>query len=206
MAKDPAFLFFPGDWLGGTQTFTRHQKGAYMDLLMAQFAQDPLSLDDVKHILGEKDFNELWELKLKKKFKQDPHGNFYNAKLRSEKEKRAQYTKTRRDSRNYHTSQHTLERVIEQMKSRMENGNGIINLSEKLKLKYIEWMDYRKSVLKKALKEETVEKQLKKILKYDEVAVIEALDKAMEMQWAGFFPDKSKAMKPTTGRKNYATV
>ena len=29
MAKDPTFLFYTGDWLGGTMVLTRHQKGCY---------------------------------------------------------------------------------------------------------------------------------------------------------------------------------
>ena len=27
MAKDPAFLFYPGDWLGGTMGMTLEEKG-----------------------------------------------------------------------------------------------------------------------------------------------------------------------------------
>ncbi|MHA2039809.1 MAG: hypothetical protein ACW98X_25615, partial [Promethearchaeota archaeon] len=44
MAKDPAFLFYPGDWLGGTMLFSRAHKGAYMDLLMAQFNNGHMEL------------------------------------------------------------------------------------------------------------------------------------------------------------------
>lgn len=96
MAKDPAFLFFPGDWLGGTMTFTRHHKGAYMDLLMAQFNDGHMALQDIKTILGEKDFSELWETKLKKKFKTDKNGLFYNEKLENEIFKRRKYTQSRK--------------------------------------------------------------------------------------------------------------
>ena len=44
MSKDPAFLFYPGDWLGGTMLMTRHHKGAYMDLLMAQYNNGHMTL------------------------------------------------------------------------------------------------------------------------------------------------------------------
>ena len=37
MAKDPAFLFYPNDWLGGTIGMSFEEKGAYMELLIAQF-------------------------------------------------------------------------------------------------------------------------------------------------------------------------
>ena len=95
MAKDPAFLFYPGDWLGGTMTFSRHQKGAYMDLLMCQFNQGSLTLTDIKIILGT-DFY-VWE-KLKLKFTVDSFGRYYNPRLEEEKLKRELYTKSRKHS------------------------------------------------------------------------------------------------------------
>jgi uncharacterized protein YdaU (DUF1376 family) len=94
MAKDPAFLFYPGDWMGGTATFTRHHKGAYMDLLMAQFNAGHMSLQDIKNIL-DKDFETMWEQKLKSKFKIDADGLYYNERLEVEKIKRQNFTKSR---------------------------------------------------------------------------------------------------------------
>jgi hypothetical protein len=98
MAKDPAFLFYPGDWTGGTLTFTRELKGAYMDLLMAQFNHGHLPLEDIQFILGV-DFDRLWREKLQKKFKIDPNGLLYNARLEEEQMKRKAYTQSRRDNR-----------------------------------------------------------------------------------------------------------
>ena len=95
MAKDPAFLFYPGDWLGGTTTFTRAHKGAYMDLLMAQFNNGHMSLEDIKIIL-DRDFDIMWESKLKSKFKVDKNGQYYNEKLENEQIRRREYTKSRR--------------------------------------------------------------------------------------------------------------
>jgi uncharacterized protein YdaU (DUF1376 family) len=121
--KDPAFLFFPGDWLGGTQTLTRLHKGAYMDLLMAQFNNGHMALQDIQFILGEKDFNDLWP-KLKTKFKIDFDGLLYNQKLENEIIKRKKFTDSRHNnlkSTKTHTDHH--------MGSQMENGdiNGDIN-------------------------------------------------------------------------------
>lgn len=90
MAKDPAFLFYPGDWLSGTLTFNRSHKGAYMDLLMAQHSTGHMSLEDIKTVLGP-DFDEMWELKLKKKFKQDDNGLFFNQKLEEVINERSEY-------------------------------------------------------------------------------------------------------------------
>lgn len=95
MAKDPAFLFYPGDWMGGTATFNRTHKGAYMDLLMAQFNYGHMTLEDIKTILNG-DFEAMWESKLKSKFVQDEDGLYYNARLELEKEKRQKFTESRR--------------------------------------------------------------------------------------------------------------
>jgi len=97
MAKDPAFLFYPGDWLGGTMTFSRAHKGAYMDLLMAQFNVGHMTLDDIKSVLGA-DFDIMWDQKLKCKFKIDKNGNYFNEKLDTEIARRKNFTASRRDN------------------------------------------------------------------------------------------------------------
>lgn len=93
---DPAFLFYVGDWLGGTLTFSRLHKGAYMDLLMVQFNQGQMSLEDIKAVLGS-DFELVWG-KLESKFTTDENGLFYNRRLRIEIERRKHYTQSRRDN------------------------------------------------------------------------------------------------------------
>jgi len=99
MAKDPAFLFYPGDWLGGTLLFSRHHKGAYMDLLMAQYNNGHMTLQQIKTLLGEKD-EHLWEDifvgQPKPKFIQDSNGLWYNEKLEYEINRRKSFTDSRR--------------------------------------------------------------------------------------------------------------
>lgn len=90
MAKDPAILFYWNDWNGGTITFSRHMKGCYMDLLHAQFNSGPLSLEEIKTVLGV-DFS-IWNA-LKKKFKYDEKsGLFFNERMEAERLKRAEYS------------------------------------------------------------------------------------------------------------------
>lgn len=89
MAKDPAFLFYPGDWMGGTMIFTRHQKGCYIDLLIAQFNNGPLSLESIKTILGQD--QATWTI-LSSKFKKDSAGNYFNERLAAEIEKRKKFS------------------------------------------------------------------------------------------------------------------
>ncbi len=116
MPKDPAFLFYPGDWLGGTMTMTRSHKGAYMDLLMAQYNGGHLSLDDVKHVLG-KDYDTMWEQKIRTKFEVDANGLYYNDKLDREINKRANFTASRRKNLGPH--------MVVHMENENENENEI---------------------------------------------------------------------------------
>ncbi len=88
MAKDPAFLFYPNDWLGGTMALSRHHKGCYIDLLVAQFNNGPLSLDTIKAVLGQD--QAVWTV-LSKKFKQTAEGLWFNERLELEKQKRGQF-------------------------------------------------------------------------------------------------------------------
>lgn len=123
MGKDPAFLFYPGDWLGGTTTFTRHEKGAYMDLLMAQFGQVSLTIEEVQTVLGV-DWP-LWERKLKKKFEvegNEPNLLYFNRKLRDEVIRRKSFVVTRNNNLEG-KNQYSRGHMTTKMTSHMENGN-----------------------------------------------------------------------------------
>jgi hypothetical protein len=115
MGKDPAFLFYPGDWDGGTKLFTRAEKGAYMDLLIAQFNCGHMTIQEVGHMLGQ-DFDSMWESKLKKKFAVDADGKFYNVKLENEQIRRKSFTESRKQNfcginQHSHMGAHTTSRM-----------------------------------------------------------------------------------------------
>jgi hypothetical protein len=96
MAKDPALLWYWNDWDGGTRTMNRHLKGCYMDLLSAQFNNGPLSLNEVKTILGN-DFAS-WGALSKKFSGRTDDGLIFNERMEREKIKRRAYTESRRNS------------------------------------------------------------------------------------------------------------
>lgn len=52
MAKDPAFLFYPGDWLQGTMGMTFEEKGAYFELLIFQFNNGKFTKASAKQVLS----------------------------------------------------------------------------------------------------------------------------------------------------------
>ena len=117
MAKDPAMLWYPGDWISGTQGMTFEEKGAYMELLMFQFNNGHMGDHMIGRMVGQ-----LWG-QIKHKFKVDENGLWYNERVDLEKEKRKSFTNSRKNNlqgkNQYSKNGHTT--------SRMENVNGNIN-------------------------------------------------------------------------------
>ena len=89
MSKDPAFLFYPNDWIGGTMGMTFEEKGAYIELLMMQFNRGHMTT----HMIGQT-VGQLW-VKIQDKFIQDDKGLWFNERLEEEKIKRQNFTKSR---------------------------------------------------------------------------------------------------------------
>jgi len=123
--KDPAFLFYPGDWNLGTMHMTHTEKGAYMDLLMLQFARGKFTLAHAKHMLNGS-FDLVWATVVEK-FKTD--GQYYwNERLETEKEKRSKFTDSRRNNAksikiNNNKTKDMQEHKKEHMPIHMENEN-----------------------------------------------------------------------------------
>lgn len=93
MGKDPAFLFYPGDWMGGTMGMTFEEKGCYLELLMMQFNNGKFTEQQVKQVLSVC-FPHAWPT-LKHKFQTD--GTYYwNERLQIEIEKRSKFIESRR--------------------------------------------------------------------------------------------------------------
>lgn len=129
MGKDPAFLWYPNDYLGGTLGMTFEERGAYVHLLMMQFNRGHMT----SHMVGQ-EVGQLWE-KLKDKFIQDEKGLWYNERLDIEKQKRQAFIKSRRNNIggvNQHTKkdQKKIDSDIGHMTSHMENENKDIIFSK----------------------------------------------------------------------------
>ena len=92
MAKDPAFLFYPNDYIGGTMGMTFEEKGAYIELLMLQFNRGHMD----GHMIGQC-VGQLWN-SIQSKFIQDEQGLWYNERLDIEKAKRKAFSESRRNN------------------------------------------------------------------------------------------------------------
>ena len=124
MAKDPAFLFYPNDYIGGTMGMTFEEKGAYMELLMLQFNRGHMT----SHMIGQT-IGQLWD-NVKDKFIQDEKGLWYNRRLEEEQNRRKHYTESRRNNIKG-VNQYTKKRA--HMTSHMENENENENINRIIK-------------------------------------------------------------------------
>jgi len=122
MAKDPAFLFYPNDYIGGTMGMTFEEKGAYIELLMMQFNRGHMSGHMCGQVVGQ-----LW-VKIQDKFQQDEKGLWFNDRLEVEQNKRKAFTTSRKNNLKG-TNQYSKKRglINGHMTSHMENENEDIN-------------------------------------------------------------------------------
>ena len=133
--KDPAFLFYPNDYLGGTMGMTFEEKGAYIELLMVQFNRGHMTIDMIGHIIGQNG-GQLWD-KIKDKFEIDKDGNYYNVRLEEEQNKRKAFTASRKNNLKG-TNQYTKKKghkgghMSKHMEDENENENKDINKDENI--------------------------------------------------------------------------
>ena len=168
MSKDPAILFYPNDYIGGTMGMTFEEKGAYMELLMLQFNRGHMTT----HMIGQT-VGQLWG-QIKDKFVKDDSGLWYNKRIDEEKEKRIAYVSSRNNNRlgiNQYTNK--KKKKVGHMTTHMENENEDVNKDKEQKHKYGEY----KNVL-------LTDKELKKITdKFPNwKELIEKLDSGIEMK------------------------
>lgn len=218
MTKSPAFLFYPGDWLGGTLGMTLEEKGAYMELLILQFNRGHMTSHMIGQVIGQNWVN------IKCKFSIDSDGLFYNKRLDIEKEKRKMYVESRNNNRsgeNQHTKKikkqaHKTKDIKGHMTSHMENENenenineyGIENkggLGEKTKIDiskiseaWAKWIKFKKDqfrfVYKSEESEELAKAELLKLSKNNSELALKIVERSMKNNWKGLFelPDESK--------------
>lgn len=93
MAKDPAFLFYTGDFTTGTQFMSDEQVGKYLRLLMAQHQHGRLSEKQVIFICKN------YDKEVMLKFEKDESGFFFNSRLEKEISKRKAFSESRSNNK-----------------------------------------------------------------------------------------------------------
>jgi uncharacterized phage protein (TIGR02220 family) len=92
MSKDPAFLFYSQDFVVGTMTMSFEDKGKYITLLCMMHQNGRLSEETIRLLVGNV------SVLLKKKFKIDENGLWYNERLEKEIYKRQRFVDSRREN------------------------------------------------------------------------------------------------------------
>ncbi|MFQ7472758.1 MAG: conserved phage C-terminal domain-containing protein [Anaerovoracaceae bacterium] len=90
--KDPAFLFYPADFLIGTMDMTDEEVGIYIRLLCRQHQKG--NINPSTKINGQL-MSDLSE-EILSKFCKDNQGNYYNKRLKTEIDKRKKFTDSRK--------------------------------------------------------------------------------------------------------------
>ena len=156
MAKDPALLFYTGDFLVGTMTMTNEQRGKYILLLCMQHQQGFLTDEDMKEHLEDTD------LKVFNKFEKLSDGKYYNLRLKEEAERRKSYSESRRNNR--------MKNISKSYDKHMETvtGTGTVNLELKLETGNITKAE-REDILADVITG-SIDKEQKEILnKFDDI-------------------------------------
>jgi uncharacterized protein YdaU (DUF1376 family) len=89
MGKDPAILFYTGDFLNGCTDLTFEERGQYITLLCLQHQKGHLSEKTIRLSVGSASADVM------KKFIQDEEGDFYNERMDEEIIKRQHFLDTR---------------------------------------------------------------------------------------------------------------
>jgi len=93
--KDPAFLFYPSDYMLGTMLMTYEQKGKYMDLLCLLHSKDGyLTKKQMQTVLN---FDSPEDKDILEKFDCDENG-YYNERLLKEIKKRKKHKEKQREN------------------------------------------------------------------------------------------------------------
>lgn len=186
MSKDPAFLFYPNDYIGGTMGMTLEEKGAYIELLMMQFNRGHMGGQMIGQAVGQ-----LWDT-VKVKFIQDDKGLWYNKRLEEEQNRRKVFTDSRKNNllgKNQYSKKrgHTTSHMED------ENEDEDINRNDNKIVFDIFWNLYDKKVGKK----EKVKKKWYKLTKGVQQKIIDYIPKYIESQ-----PDKVYRKHPETFLNN----
>ena len=215
--KDPAFLFYPGDWLGGTQWMTHEQKGCYIDLLILQFNTGKFNEAQAKQVLSIC-FEYAWPM-LKQKFIFD--GEFYvNDRLRDEIDKRRKYSESRKiNGLALKKPKINIEAYAKHMEDENEDENKVKYSSLLMKILVkneillpsgfepliLEWLKY-KSEKGQTYKETGLKTFVTNFLKKSNLNLLKAsemVNYSMAQNYSGLFEPK---IKETTRATNYPIV
>lgn len=128
MSKDPAVLFYTGDFLVGVSDMPFLERGYYITLLCMQHQKGHLSEETICFALGLRSVIEIPSVM--KHFRKDEDGLYYQRRMEEETSKRLAYTESRRKNGKLggrpptKNQNHMDNHMDNHMGTHMGNGNG----------------------------------------------------------------------------------
>lgn len=191
MGKDPAVLFYTGDFLNGCTDLDFDERGQYITLLCLQHQKGHLSEKTIRLCVGSVSSDVL------SKFKIDSAGNYFNKRMDEEIEKRQHFLDTRyfngkKGGRPIKANSKPNKKANSKPKQNLpenenRNDNKYIN-DEELNSLFIDFLEMRKKI-KKPATERAIELLLKDLNKINDKKG--ALELSIKKNYQGLFePNK----------------
>ena len=210
--KDPAFLFYPNDYIGGTMGMTFEEKGAYIEVLMMQFNRGHMTEHMIGQVIGQ-----LWD-QIKHKFTIDENSLYYNERLEYEQKRRQNFANSRKNNK---LGNNQYNKKTGHMTKHMENRNRNENINKdeskkfKFDFSFIEidykeafenWIEYKKENKHSYRTQKSLlaaYKNLKLLSDYNPETAKQIVFNSMANGWAGLFRIKEDKQAKKNETKNY---
>ena len=198
--KDPAVLFYFQDFLVGTEFMTDDEIGKYIRILCHQADKGGLSELQLKRICRTDTLPEA----IMEKLKVDEEGNYYQNRMRAEREKRISYSESRRKNRVKKD-----DNICESYDIHMENEDININKDE-ITLCWDKWKKYKKDEFgfkyKSDVSEQAAKSELLNLSNSNIEIAIKIIDQSIANGWKGFFKLKTDGRNKQPGASNEAVA
>lgn len=201
MAKDPAFLFYPSDFLTGVSDLTMEERGQYITLLCLEHQKGRLSKKMVSLCCGNATADVL------AKFSIDENGLYFNPRLELEIEKRKEHSEKQRNRaldgwKKRKENNATANATALPLENRNENENRDRNKvkiekeqtfnfpKSELELCFDKFLEMRKKIKKPATPHaiDLLKEKIKNLSNGNETLAIEIINQSTLNGWQDLFP------------------
>lgn len=211
MAKDPAFLFYSQDFFTGTATLSFEDKGKFIHLLCLMHQQGRMQEETIRFLVGSFSDN------LKRKFKIDANGFYYNERMEAEAKKRNDFTESRRhnganggrpkkETKPHAKAKknHTDNRMANENVNEDSNTNANVIAKTPLEIAFNEFLEMRKKIRKPTTPRaiELVKNKLVQMSNNDEELAIKILNQSIVNSWQDIYPLKNVTNATTNTTRN----
>ena len=197
--KDPAFLFYTSDFLGGIADLTMEERGQYITMLCFQHLKGSVSEKTIRLNLGSVSVCVL------DKFIRDENGELYNKRLREEIVKRNNFTESRRNNGikggrpkenkkpKGKPKQNHKDNLMEDVNIN-ENNNINDNIKTPLEKAFLNFIEHRKQLKKPVTKiqEQALKNKIWELSGQSENIAIKIIEQSIANGWQGIFKLKNE--------------